>query len=163
MLFHKIPDITTGVIWVALNPPREEGKIIGAHFASLPFHLLAIITICYRTYQKEGQSHVPAIGSQSILLLCFLGLLSRCPYYTGDSAKWGLSPTATSVCQAASIWIQYFLKNDALELIDKSAGAAFAQEMCLDRWGSQPVPLASRCLSTKFKHQPLRSIQMFPR
>lgn len=66
-----------------------------------------------------------------------------------------------SVCQAASMRIQYFLKNYALGLINKSAGAAFDQEMGLDRWGSQPVFLAYHCLSTKFKHQSLPSIKCF--
>lgn len=91
--------------------------------------------------------------AHSVFCLCFTGPVSRCPCYTGDSAKWALSLTETSVCQADGIWIQYFLQNYALGLIDNSAGAAFIQEMCLVRWGSQPVLLASLRLSTTFKHR----------
>lgn len=51
-----------------------------------------------------------------------------CPYYTADNAKQALSLTATSVCQAASFWVQYFLNNDASGLINKPAGAAFLEK-----------------------------------
>lgn len=67
----EISDIITGVMWVDVSLPRYNSNIIGAHFASLPLCLLAIITICYRIYKKKNQSLVPGIVSQSILLLSF--------------------------------------------------------------------------------------------
>lgn len=146
-------DITRGVIWVGLSLPRENSNIIGAHFASLSLCLLAIITICYRTYQKKTTWVLSQVLSHNPFCFCFSGLVSRCLYSTGGSAKWAFSLTVTSICQAASIWIQYSLKSCVLGLINRSVGAAFDQEMGLDRGGSQPVVLASHCLSTKFKQR----------
>lgn len=91
----EISDITPGVIWVGLSLPRENTNIIGAYFAplpligaSLPLCLLAIINICYRTYQRKKQCLVPDIVSQSIIMpLFFLGMVSRWLYSTGGCAK----------------------------------------------------------------------------
>lgn len=70
--------------------------------------------------------------AHSLFCFWFSRASFQVPLLYWKEAKQALSHSAKSVCQVASIGVQYFLKNNALRIISRSAGAAFGQKMCLD-------------------------------